>query len=282
MKKDNVNKEDAGKKRKRNVIYNIFIFFFLAVAIGCALYIGIYFYIIHKNENITERLSGKIVSDSSALDENGEPVYVDMNLSDGSTDKILKKYYDIYTENNDFVGWLKIGGTDIDYPVMYTPEDEEYYIHKDFDGNYNFAGCLFIDTSSALTQASCSDNILIYGHNMKGGTMFHDLLKYEDEDFYKGHRYITFDTIYETGTYEVIGALRTEIYEKNDTSHYHYYEFFDAETKEEFDEYISFVKAGTPYETEGSAEYGDRLITLSTCAYHADEGRYIVVAKKIK
>ncbi|MGN0395934.1 MAG: class B sortase [Coprococcus sp.] len=266
----NSNSESKVKK----VILNILIVVLLLVAVGSGSYIILYYYKSSKNEKKFDNLKEEIVEDS--VDNNGQPKYVKTK-----EDYILAKYKNLYDKNDDFVGWLKIDGTNIDYPVMYTPDDPDYYIHTDFDGEYSDSGTLFID-ANANPRKETSDNILIYGHNMKSGTMFHDLLSYESEDFYKGHKYITFDTLDEFGTYEVIGAMRTEVYADDDTAHYHYYEFFNAADEEAFDEYVNLVKVNTPYTIETTATYGDKLITLSTCAYHSDNGRYIVVAKKIK
>jgi sortase B len=264
------------KKKRKNLIYNILIIFFAVVAVVCAAYIGIYCYSNYKSENRYEDLRQTIVEDSEALDDSGNPIYVDIDDL-----RLMKKYMNLYNQNNDFIGWLTIPDTNIDYPVMYTPDDEEYYLHRDFDGNYSAAGALFVDGSATPIGDNISDNTIIYGHHMKYGSMFHDLLKYEDEEFYQNHKYITFDTIEELGTYEVIGAFRTQIYDEDDTEHYHYYEFFNAADEEEFDDYIEFVKNNTPYTTDSTAAYGDKLITLSTCAYHTTNGRYVVVAKKI-
>lgn len=193
--------------------------------------------------------------------------------------KVLEKYGDLYRKNNDFIGWLTIPDTHIDYPVMYAKDDPEYYLHKDFYGNYSYAGCLFADVNSNPLDTAIN-NVLIYGHNMKAGTMFHDLLKYDDESFYKEHKIIRFDTIEELGEYEVIGAFYTQLYSADDTSHFHYYEYF-AGNKDMFNQYISFIKSNTGYNTTAVPQYGDKLITLSTCAYHTKNGRFIVVAKKI-
>jgi sortase B len=204
------------------------------------------------------------------------------------------------------IGWLRIDGTDIDYPVMYTPDDMEYYLHKNFDKEYSYAGTLFIDknctpvalsgnssenatdntdnnenTENANNVGAVSDNIIIYGHNMKSGTMFHQLLDYEDEDFYKEHKYIAFDTLAGEGTYEVIAAFRTKVYSDDDTEHYKYYKFYNAADEDEFNEFVNYAKSNTPYAISETASYGDKLITLSTCAYHTTNGRYVVVAKKI-
>lgn len=265
-------KNNSGKKAKKTIL-DILIVFLLLVAIASGGYIVIYYYTSSQNEKKFEEL--KEFVDEDIVDEKGEPAYVKQG-----DNYILAKYKRLLEQNGDFIGWLKIDDTNIDYPVMYTPNDPEYYLHTDFDGEYSAAGTLFVDSNSN-PRKEASDNILIYGHNMKSGTMFHDLLSYEDEAFYKEHQYITFDTIEELGTYEVIAAMRTVVYDDEDIEHYHYYEFFDAEDKEEFDEYVRFVKENTPYQIETTAEYGDKLITLSTCAYHNDNGRYVVVAKKI-
>ena len=162
---------------------------------------------------------------------------------------------------------------------MCTPEDEQHYLHIDFDNQNSYAVTLFLGKGSDIRKPS--DNIVIYGHNMKAGTMFHDLLLYEDEKFYQEHKYIYFHTIENNGNYEVIAAFRTKISE-DDPNFLKYYEFIDASNKEEFDDFVKRVKEMTPYDIPLSAEYGDKLITLSTCAYHTNEGRYVVVAKKLE
>ena len=191
---------------------------------------------------------------------------------------VQKSFASLYRKNQDFIGWLSIEDTNIDYPVMQTPEDEEYYIHRDFYGAYSSAGTLFVDLDSNVQKPS--DNIIIYGHNMKTGKMFHDLLKYENEAFYKNHKYIQFDTIYGNGTYEVIAAFRTHILAEGEEG-FRYYQFFNMEDETVFNQYVSGCKALTGYTIETGASYGDSLLTLSTCAYHTDNGRFVVVAKKI-
>lgn len=267
-------KESKGKR----IITDILLVVFLLIAIGSGAYIAIYYYNSVKNEKQFDNLKENIIEDDS--DEEGQLQFIDVQVGDEKI-KILKRYSLLYGKNPDFIGWLKIEGTKIDYPVMYTPSDEEYYIHRNFDQEYSSAGTLFIDTSSVPTGRK-TDNILIYGHNMKSGTMFSGLLDYASEDFYQGHKYIKFDTLEEIGTYEVIAAFHTRVYSDDDTDHYHYYDFFNARNAEEFDEYVQYVKSNTPYTIPTTAEYGDQLITLSTCAYHVNDGRYVVVAKKIE
>ena len=273
------NKESNEKKKGMpKFVYTILMLVFAGIACYCIYYLADYYLENKKSEDKYDELRNLIVEDNTgepAYDDEGNevPAFVEV---DGK--KIQAKYLNLYNRNNSFVAWIKIEGTCIDYPVVQTPDDEEYYLRKDFDGNKSTAGTIFVDTSSDIEKPS--DNILIYGHNMKAGTMFHDLLEYDDEGFYKEHKYIEFDTIYGDGTYEIIAAFRTNI-KATDDDGFKYYQFFDAENEEEFNDFIDNVKALTPYDISATAEYGDKLITLSTCSYNTDEGRFVVVAKKI-
>jgi sortase B len=286
-------KSKSGKKtklsKKSRIINTLCMVFFFLVFLGCAVYLFQYFWQIKKSEDEFDDLKAMIVEDDAETDDTDENVPED---EDGDTavvvksekfvtvngKSVLKKFEKLYGENSDFIGWITIDGTKIDYPVMQTPEDEEYYINRDFDGNYSSSGTLFIDTNSDVEKPS--DVLLIYGHNMKAGNMFHGLLDFEDEDFYEEHKYIDFDTIYGSGTYVVIAAFRDQIYDEDYTG-IKYYDFFDAKDAEEFDGFVSYCKSRTSYNITETAEYGDKLICLSTCAYHSENGRFVVLAKKV-
>ena len=266
--------------KRKNIILDIMLVFFILVFVGSASYLGIYFYRIHKAESAFSEIKKMVKEEKRSKSPDGEEVqgedYLKYEEIDGVS--VQTKFADIYKKNHDFIGWLMIPDTQVDYPVMHTPEDEEFYLKMDFDKNYSASGTLF--AAAASDPLLPSDNVIIYGHNMKAGTMFHSLLSYEKEDFYLEHKTIYFDTLEENGEYEVIAAFRTQINE-DDPAFFKYYQFIVAENAEEFDEYVSKVKSMTPYEISETAEYGDKLITLSTCAYHANEGRYVVVAKKV-
>ena len=124
-----------------------------------------------------------------------------------------------------------------------------------------------------------SDNLVLYGHHMNNGSMFSDLCKYESEDFYREHKTIRFDTLDSFGEYEVIAAFKTVAYSEEDFKYYH---FVNAESAGAFDGYIAECKALALYDTGVSAEYGDQLITLSTCEYSRTNGRMVVVAKLLE
>ena len=191
---------------------------------------------------------------------------------------ILDKYADLYEENSDLTGWLSIEGMKINYPVMQC-EDDEYYLHHDYYGNEDKYGCLYVRERADVNTPGT--NIVIYGHNMRDGSMFGDLDFYKDEDFYKEHSMISFDTLYEERTYEIVAVFLSRVYREEDEV-FKYYDFYEAHTPEEFQDFYENIKSMSLYDTEVTAEYGDTFITLSTCAYHVDDGRLAVVAKRIK
>ena len=189
----------------------------------------------------------------------------------------MEKFKSLYAENNELIGWLSIPKTTIDYPVMQN-EDNEYYLHHNFYGEEDKYGCLFVkdfvDVNTSYT------NFIIYGHNMKDGSMFGELDEYKDEAFCREHPLIYFDTLYEERTYEVMAVFLSQVYESDDNV-FKYYEFYQADTEDEF---LSFYKAVTDmslYETGVTAGFGDTFLMLSTCAYHVDDGRLVVLAKRV-
>lgn len=189
---------------------------------------------------------------------------------------ILPQYTTLYEKNPEIFGWIRIDDTRIDYPVMHTPDDPEKYLHADFNGQYSYSGLPFLDASCTED----SDNLLIYAHNMLDGSMFRSLLKYESKDYWQQHPVISFDTLYETQEYEVLSAFYDRVYYKTETC-FKFYQFIDAENEEDYNHAISQFKEKQLYNTGITAEYGDQLITLVTCAYHTDNGRFVVVARKV-
>ena len=188
------------------------------------------------------------------------------------------KYTGVPVENADMIGWIQIEGTSIDYPVMQTPADPHYYLKHDFEKNYTDYGCPFM-------QADCdslapSDNLIIYGHNMKDGSMFADLAKYRSKDFWQAHKTVWFDTELGSSAYEIFAVIHTTV-QADDADAFPFYRFVDAASPEEFADYVSACKAQALYDTGNSAQYGDKLLTLSTCDNITDNGRLLVIAKRI-
>lgn len=185
--------------------------------------------------------------------------------------KMSKKYTQLY-------GWLQIPGTQIDLPVMRVQGEKDFYLNHDFSGAESSEGALFVDEKSNIYPQD--GNTVIYGHNMKNGHMFGTLKMYTDADFCNAHKKICFDTIYETGEYQVVAVLKTRILNENEQG-FRYYQFFQYLNKEEFQKCIDFVEEGKIFSTGGSLQYGDKILMLSTCEYSQENGRLVVVAKKI-
>lgn len=193
---------------------------------------------------------------------------------------MLEHMAELYAQNPDIAGWLTIEGTVIDYPVMHTPDDYDKYLYADFNGKFDVNGMLIAKDGASLDPKTESDNITISGHNMLSGSMFGTLAKYKDEAYWKEHPVIKFSTLYEEREYEVIAVFYDRIYKKTDVC-FKYYQFIDAETEEEYQEAIDYYMENALYDTGLTAEFGDRLLTLNTCAYHVKNGRFVVVAREI-
>lgn len=186
-----------------------------------------------------------------------------------------EKYAAVYEQNPDFAGWLTIPGTNIDYPVMQSIENPNFYLKHAFDGSYSDYGVPYAQENCDL---ELSDNVILYGHHMNDGSMFADLCKYESEDFYREHSTFTFDTLSGYGNYEIVTVFKTVAYSQDGFKYYH---FVNAECEEDFEEYLAQCRALALYDTGVTAEYGDRLLTLSTCEYSRTNGRMVIVAKRI-
>lgn len=181
-------------------------------------------------------------------------------------------YDELYKKNPDCIGWLRIEGTSINYPVMYTPEDEEYYLHRSFDKKYSYSGVPFLGRGSDLN----GNSILVYGHHMKNGSMFADLTKYVKKEYRREHAEILFDIGKERRTYEVIAAFETTV--ASDET-FRYYDYTGKLSKEQWKEYIEALRERDVLMPDDMT-YSDNLITLSTCAYHKKEGRFVVVGRQ--
>ncbi len=190
---------------------------------------------------------------------------------------VLPKYETLYKSNNKLIGWIKIADTNIDYPVMQTT-DNEYYLNHNFDQEESKAGALFLDYQCDVVSGC--DNYIIYGHHLSSGGMFSKLSDYQSKSYYEKHKYINFDTIYEEGTYQVMFAFRSRVYD-SDQVVFKYYQFISATSEEEFTSYMNEMRKDSFYDTGVEAYYGDQLLTLSTCDYNEKNGRFVVVAKKI-
>lgn len=191
---------------------------------------------------------------------------------------MLPRMAELYEKNNDIAGWVRIDGTNIDYPFVFTPDDPNKYVYVNVDGKDDLAGSILMDQRCTVEPES--SNIILHGHNMKNGSMFNNIMKYASEKFWKEHPTIYYSNLYEEREYEIIAVLRDRVYKKTEDVFKFYY-FTNPETEEEFNEGITYFKNNSLYDTGLTAEYGDRLLMLVTCAYHVNNGRFVVVAREI-
>lgn len=260
--------------------------FFSCTLIISAGVLGKYYYESYKEQSRFDELAALRPSvsrpdptasfDPSAPSQDAEQVEV-TNPSTGDKRRIRSEFVSLYELNNDLVGWLEIPGTDISYPVMQASDRKEYYLHRDFDKKESKRGCLFVQEEADVF--SPSDNVTIYGHRMKDGTMFAQLGEYMQKDFWEENPYIYFDTLTQLHTYQVMAVFRTTA---NVGEGFDYYNFIDADTEADFDRFVATCKDLSLYDTGVRANYGEKLLTLSTCEYSQENGRLVVVAKRIR
>ena len=225
-------------------------------------------------EPVTETTSGE-QTDASTTE-----AVTTTTVEETTTERpILEKYKALHELNNHMVGWIKIENSPIDYPVLEVEGDNDYYLHKDFYGEYSKPGQIIFDYR--CDAAGPSTNIILHGHQMGDNTMFGSLVHYKKKYWFNSHPRIQFDTIYEEGEYEVFAAFLSKVYNTNDDV-FKYYNFINADTEEEFNYYIENVKAMALYDTGITPVFGDELLALSTCEYSQENGRLVVVARKIK
>ena len=178
--------------------------------------------------------------------------------------------------NSDVIGWIKIDGTNIDYPIM---QNGNYYLHRNIYKNYSNHGTPYL---AEYCNLRASENLIIFGHHMKDNTMFSELVNYKNYSYYKNHKYIYFYTLKDgqtiKNTYEIAMAFKTIAYSDSGFKYYNYTNFYD---EDEFNSFVRKCRDLEFYNTSIDLKYGDKLITLSTCEYSQKNGRMVIVAKKI-
>ncbi len=181
-------------------------------------------------------------------------------------------YTNLYMENNDMVGWIKIDGTNINFPVMQSKSEPNYYLHRNFYKNYSSYGTPYISENCKIGE---SKNLIIYGHHIKNGKMFANLVNYKSENFYKTHKIINFNTLDEKNKYEIVYAFLIST-----DDNFKYTNYTNFESYEEFQYFNSKCKEHSLYDTKVESNYNDYFITLTTCEYSQNNGRIVIVAKK--
>ncbi len=254
------------KKTLKKVIIAI-----LIIAIIISILYIVKYYLDSNNAKAQTNILNEIQINNSIIDEN-----ITNENETQKTERMLQ-LEELQKENNEIVAWIEIENTNINYPVL-QGTDNDFYMNHDYKKNYSLAGAIFLDKSYSWSRPS--NNLLIYGHNMKNGTMFENLLNYKDQNYYYEHPNIRFTTTTEDSIYEIISVFPSRTYYKNEQNVFRYYYFINAENEEEYNDFVTNAKKSSIYDTGKTAQYGDSLITLSTCAYHVDDGKFVVVARK--
>lgn len=271
-----VAEELKNREKKRKIIIAVC----SIVAVGCLGYFTVYSYYIQRTNDTYRQWSdlkdmGASNSASGTSPDSQVVIHYDNDSKD--TPEVLEEYKNLLNKNKKLIGWVKIDDTNIDYPVMQTT-DNEYYLDHNLNQEYDRNGSIFMDKDCDVLKPST--NFILYGHHMKSGQMFGGLDKYQKQSYAEEHPYISFDTIYEHGTYQVMYVFRSRVYSEEDVN-FKYYQFIDALSETEFDSNMQEMAVMSLYDTGVTAQYGDRLLTLSTCDYQEKNGRFVVVAKKI-
>ena len=270
------------KGRKNSPVSRIL----LVVALVSALIFGMTVFSALRNRIALKRMSAETARETtpistSAPAETTVPIQATVPPTTAATvpptepREVLPRLQEQYEKNPDLAGWLTIPGTRIDYPVMYSPDEPERYLHANFDAAYSFAGLPFLDAACDTE----SGNRIIYAHNMLDGSMFRTLLKYQQKDFWQRNPVISFNTLYEEQEYEVVAAFYDKVYKKSDTN-FKFYQFYDTSDQSSFDEAMAYYREHALYDTGVTAQCGDLFLTLVTCAYQTENGRFVVVARK--
>ena len=189
---------------------------------------------------------------------------------------VQESFADLLALNPETVGYLRAGES-ISLPVVQRRNDNEYYLNHSFEGEESIAGTLFLDGSNLLVPED--DNLIIYGHNMRNGTMFHALSLYESADYLRKHPIVNFDTLYENRLYVPFAAF-TATMDEGSERYLDIRQFLLDE--DSFELFVLKMEKLSTVETKVDVRYGDRLLLLVTCEYLYDNGRFVVALRELR
>lgn len=272
-------------KSKRKIIYYSIYTILALLIILSIIYIANNF-LSKKQAKQESQLLDEIEIDENQVEETNkiteeieETTQENIQETNNQNSERILKVQKLQEENSDIVGWLEIEGTSINYPVL-QGTDNEYYMTHNYKKQKSKNGSIFL--TKDYDWSIPSSNLLMYGHNLNNGTMFQELLKYAKEEFYKEHPIIRFTTNKEDAEYEIISVFKSRVYYKTEKNVFRYYFFVNANSEAEYNEFVQNAKKESLYDIDKTAKFGDQLITLSTCSYHVEDGRFAVVGRKTR
>lgn len=263
---------DGALEAIRKVIFLISIIVFAV----CAYLVFEYFYENYQNRQLYDDLAS--VYEDVETDESPDETSNEKQLLPGA------EY--LLSVNPDTIGYINIPDTVISYPIVqkHTEAEGEYYLHVNFMNEEAKAGAVFLDWRNKFTADEQSDNLIIYGHDMKDGSMFGTLRNYKKDDyvsFYQQHPIIELNSNYEEGKYKIFGYFIADADYSRDNV-FEYYNCIDLSSEDDFYNYVNSVKKRTLILNDVDVKYGDKLVTLSTCSQEFSNSRFVVVARKLR
>ncbi len=242
----------AKKKRKLSKFGRILTDILIVVCLGIAVFSGWNLYKeLHEYQESTE-----------AYDDLIEQVV--------TTDEQEFDWESLKSMNSDFVGWIRMDDSSVDYPFV-QGSDNDYYLRHLFTGQYNNSGCVFMDVNN--NRDFSDKNTVLYAHNMKNGTMFADIEKFKDASYYESHKELH---IYTEGMTYVLYPVAGILTDGQDD-----YVRTSFNSDEDFLSYVNYFVSNTTFTSEQTIELTDRIVMLSTCNYDVDDGRYVLICKLV-
>ena len=279
--------ENKKKPNPKKILYYALLVVFASVFVVSAVYLVNYFLGSKEAESKYDDLASRLESIRATMTTQTDPTPPATDPDTGETVEppptepkeptILPDYLPFYQLNSDMVGWITIPDTKINYPVLQTPDNPDYYLHRNFDKMGSDWGAIYAEEGCDINLPS--DNVILYGHHMKDGSMFAQLNKFQFKDFWQTHQTFSFDTLYERHTYQIFAVFKTTA--NLGASHFPYHKFIDAATEVEYNAFIDKIKLLDFYDTGITPQYGDELLLLSTCEYTLDNGRFVVCAVRV-
>lgn len=295
--------EDNAKKTKKNILKEILpwkgdtvfemirkIVFIIAVIIFIGAGVMLASTLIQSNRAVKDLEKIKEVVTTTAkttIDSEGNVITVAPTEEEEQQHNIdIMSYYKGISDK--VVGFIELEGCDIYQPVVQDPEDttNTYYLTHTYYDEQNKGGAIFMDYRCTVSEDYVSPNLVLYGHNQEDGTMFGNLKNYkQDLEFYAANPTVTLRTEYETGIYLIYAYFVTNALEKQDSNGevFHYHDYIEALNDEAtFDWYMGEVQSRNQIISPVKAEFGDKLLVLSTCSNEFSNSRFVVFARKLR
>lgn len=262
------------KKHKEKIGFGIVIGVFSVIIIACLISIFSQLYTENKEKEEFRQLA-EIVTEDTRTVRNPNILKVSESDNDAEQPMPYTAYYhphsvsELISMNPDCFGWISIAGTNINYPVMHTPNNPQKYLNRNFYGEYSQSGVPFLDSRCTAD----STNLIIYGHHMNNGTMFSDLCNYTDYSYFSKHPTAVLETKDGASAYTVFAVIKV----KSDDD---WYRFTSALNEKRHNSMIEYAKEKSIYNTGITPAYGHQILSLSTCYGNSSDGRILILAVK--